>query len=174
MYHSRGLLSFVDKGNLINYSLKLDLQTNHIHLTDKMNTPPQLIDDEIDMDRLDLKEDIFPSPRQMTPNTGATRLMPNDCVAINFSPMVISPISRNSALNSEDKQHCIKKFESWNEHEQIEFVKELISRMAFHQQEKVNSFLEPILQRDFISELANRGLESAPISIRSIYISLHC
>ena len=63
MYHSRGLLSFVDKGNLM-----LDLQTNH-SLADKMN-----IYDEIDMDRLDLKEDIFPSPRQMTPNTGATRL----------------------------------------------------------------------------------------------------
>ncbi|KAI6659315.1 Aspartyl-tRNA synthetase [Oopsacas minuta] len=65
---------------------------------------------------------------------------------------------------------CIKKFDSWNEHEQIEFVKELISRMAFHQQEKVNSFLEPILQRDFISELANRGLDNIACYILSSLI----
>ena len=38
--------------------------------------------------------------------------------------------------------------------EQTDFVKNLISRMDFHQHEHIFSYLLPMLQRDFISTLA--------------------
>ena len=136
-------------------------------------------DEEIDgrIDGLQLIEDPYlNSPRRSTYNTPATHATSNEIPSHNLiyrepQPMIISPVPRNFALNTEDKQLCIKKFESWNEHEQIEFVQALISRMAFHQQEKVNSFLEPILQRDFISELANRGLDNIACYILSSLVS---
>ena len=137
-------------------------------------------DEEIDdrIDGLQLIEDPYPnSPRRSTYiHPGTNHLTSNEPPSHSIihrepQPMIISPIPRNSALNTEDKQLCIKKFESWNEYEQIEFVQALISRMAFHQQEKVNSFLEPILQRDFISELANRGLDNIACYILSSLVS---
>lgn len=73
---------------------------------------------------------------------------------------------------SEDKQRCLNTFDSWSENEQIDFVKALITRMAFHQQEKINSFLEPILQRDFISELSKCGLHDIAYYILSFIVSI--
>ena len=131
------------------------------------------IDDMID--DLQLIEDPYSNPISYQHHISSNAIA-NDChlrepTPRGPQPMIISPIPRNPTLNTEEKQICLKKFESWSECEQIEFVQALISRMAFHQQEKVNSFLEPILQRDFISELANRGLDSIACYILGSLVS---
>jgi F-box and WD-40 domain protein 1/11 len=51
--------------------------------------------------------------------------------------------------------------------EQTDFVKNLISRMDFHQHEHIFSYLLPMLQRDFISTLADRGLPTIGVYILS-------
>lgn len=51
---------------------------------------------------------------------------------------------------------CLKMFENWNEVEQVTFVENLLSRMCHYQHGQVNTFLKPMLQRDFISALPGR------------------
>lgn len=52
-----------------------------------------------------------------------------------------------------ERDECIKMFEKWNETEQVTFVENLLSRMCHYQHGQINSFLKPMLQRDFISAL---------------------
>lgn len=52
-----------------------------------------------------------------------------------------------------EKETCIKYFEKWNENHQIEFVQHLLSRMCHYQHGHINTYLKPMLQRDFISLL---------------------
>lgn len=48
---------------------------------------------------------------------------------------------------------CLKMFEKWTESEQVKFVENLLSRMCHYQHGHINSFLKPMLQRDFITSL---------------------
>lgn len=48
---------------------------------------------------------------------------------------------------------CIQMFEQWSETDQVEFVEHLISRMCHYQHGHINSYLKPMLQRDFITAL---------------------
>lgn len=48
---------------------------------------------------------------------------------------------------------CLKMFEKWTESEQVTFVENLLSRMCHYQHGHINSFLKPMLQRDFITSL---------------------
>lgn len=48
---------------------------------------------------------------------------------------------------------CIQMFEQWSEADQVEFVEHLISRMCHYQHGHINSYLKPMLQRDFITAL---------------------
>ncbi|UYV60782.1 BTRC [Cordylochernes scorpioides] len=50
-------------------------------------------------------------------------------------------------------ESCLCQFEKWGEAEQIHHVQNLISKMSHHQHSQLNSFLKPMLQRDFISML---------------------
>ena len=52
-----------------------------------------------------------------------------------------------------DKEHCIVLFDQWSEADQVEFVEHLISRMCHYQHGHINSYLKPMLQRDFITAL---------------------
>uniref|UniRef100_T1HWK9 Uncharacterized protein n=1 Tax=Rhodnius prolixus TaxID=13249 RepID=T1HWK9_RHOPR len=72
----------------------------------------------------------------------------------------------NSQFNTE-KEICIKYFERWNENHQIEFVQQLLSRMCHYQHGHINSFLKPMLQRDFISLLPKKGLDHVAENILS-------
>lgn len=52
-----------------------------------------------------------------------------------------------------EKEHCIALFDQWSEADQVEFVERLISRMCHYQHGHINSYLKPMLQRDFITAL---------------------
>jgi hypothetical protein len=52
-----------------------------------------------------------------------------------------------------ERETCLKYFERWSEQDQVEFVEHLLSRMCHYQHGHINSYLKPMLQRDFISLL---------------------
>ncbi|XP_050395427.1 F-box/WD repeat-containing protein 1A isoform X2 [Patella vulgata] len=54
---------------------------------------------------------------------------------------------------------CMKYFEHWTENEQTEFVEHLLSHMCHYQHGRINAYLRPMLQRDFISALPAKGLD---------------
>lgn len=51
---------------------------------------------------------------------------------------------------------CGKHFEKWNECQQVEFVEYLLSKMCHYQHGHINSYLKPMLQRDFITALPGK------------------
>ena len=53
----------------------------------------------------------------------------------------------------DSKDTCIKSFESWTEQDQVDFVETLLSHMCHYQHGQINTYLKPMLQRDFISAL---------------------
>lgn len=55
-----------------------------------------------------------------------------------------------------ERETCLKYFEKWSEQDQVEFVEHLLSRMCHYQHGHINSYLKPMLQRDFISLLPSR------------------
>jgi len=55
-----------------------------------------------------------------------------------------------------EKDSLLKCFDSWPESDQVEFVEQLLQRMCHYQHGHINSFLQPMLQRDFISLLPSR------------------
>jgi len=58
-----------------------------------------------------------------------------------------------------EKETCFQYFDKWGEQEQTDFVQELLSRMCHYQHGQINTFLKPMLQRDFISLLPKKGLD---------------
>lgn len=58
-----------------------------------------------------------------------------------------------------EKEHCIALFDQWSEADQVEFVERLISRMCHYQHGHINSYLKPMLQRDFITALPGTNAE---------------
>lgn len=66
-----------------------------------------------------------------------------------------------------EKEHCIALFDQWSEADQVEFVERLISRMCHYQHGHINSYLKPMLQRDFITALP--GTDATFDSNNSIY-----
>lgn len=52
-----------------------------------------------------------------------------------------------------ERETCLKYFEKWSEQDQVEFVEHLLSRMCHYQHGHINTYLKPMLQRDFISLL---------------------
>ncbi|XP_058264268.1 F-box and WD repeat domain-containing 11-A isoform X1 [Hemibagrus wyckioides] len=71
------------------------------------------------------------------------------------------------ATFEKEKEMCIQMFEQWSEADQVEFVEHLISRMCHYQHGHINSYLKPMLQRDFITALPARGLEHIAENILS-------
>jgi len=59
----------------------------------------------------------------------------------------------------DQEKTCLKYFDRWNENEQVEFVEHILSRMCHHQHGQVDSYLKPMLQRDFIAALPAKGLD---------------
>lgn len=58
-----------------------------------------------------------------------------------------------SAHYGQEKEICMKFFERWSESEQVHFVEQLLARMCHYQHGHINTYLKPMLQRDFISLL---------------------
>lgn len=75
----------------------------------------------------------------------------------NGTSSVIVSRKRPSEGNYEkEKDLCIKYFDQWSESDQVEFVEHLISRMYHYQHGHINSYLKPMLQRDFITALPGK------------------
>ncbi|CAF1474685.1 unnamed protein product, partial [Adineta ricciae] len=56
-------------------------------------------------------------------------------------------------------EHFLETFSTWDDREQLVFVENLLKHMHSHQHGQINTFLLPMLQRDFVGQLATRGLE---------------
>jgi F-box and WD-40 domain protein 1/11 len=102
----------------------------------------------------------------MTTNSG------NDINNEEHSPMLTSSSSnclltsinshsnKISTLDYENiSERFLTTFSAWDEREQLIFVENLLKRMHSHQHGQINTFLLPMLQRDFVGQLAGRGLE---------------
>jgi F-box and WD-40 domain protein 1/11 len=102
----------------------------------------------------------------MTTNSG------NDINNEEHSPMLTSSSSNcllTSMNNHSNKistpdyekmsERFLTTFSTWDDREQIIFVENLLKRMHSHQHGQINTFLLPMLQRDFIGQLAARGLD---------------
>lgn len=61
-----------------------------------------------------------------------------------------------SRMYETERDACVKHFDTWSEQEQVNFVQYLLSRMCHYQHGQVNTFLKPMLQRDFISALPGK------------------
>lgn len=72
--------------------------------------------------------------------------------------MIVSRKRPSEGNYQKEKDLCIKYFDQWSESDQVEFVEHLISRMCHYQHGHINSYLKPMLQRDFITALpGNHG-----------------
>jgi len=102
------------------------------------------------MDAENIVEDIPPS---VGANTSLTSLVRSR-----------SEVSSNYSV---EKDTCLKCFDAWPESDQVEFVEQLLQRMCHYQHGHINSFLQPMLQRDFISFLPKKGLDHIAENILS-------
>ncbi len=59
-----------------------------------------------------------------------------------------------------ERELCLKYFDQWSENDQIQFVENLLSRMCHYQHGHINTYLKPMLQRDFISLLPSKDTDS--------------
>lgn len=72
--------------------------------------------------------------------------------------MIVSRKRPSEGNYQKEKDLCIKYFDQWSESDQVEFVEHLISRMCHYQHGHINSYLKPMLQRDFITALPGKRL----------------
>lgn len=71
-------------------------------------------------------------------------------------PVGVSRKRPSEGNYEKEKEHCITLFDQWSEADQVEFVERLISRMCHYQHGHINSYLKPMLQRDFITALPGK------------------
>lgn len=70
-----------------------------------------------------------------------------------------------------------KRFETWSSQNQVELVEKLLGKMAHHQHSQIDAALQPLLQRDFITILPQRGLKHISerilsyLDARSLYMA---
>lgn len=100
-------------------------------------------------------------------NTGYTSptFISTPTAKVKFSTVI--PLNREGDLTEnvglrdkykEERDACTKQFDMWTIQEQTDFVQHLLSRMCHHQHGQINAFLKPMLQRDFITTLPERGM----------------
>ncbi|XKL59809.1 hypothetical protein PGB90_000825 [Kerria lacca] len=87
-------------------------------------------------------------------------------MTIIYDPRKKEPPPPASQYTSE-RELCLKYFDQWSEHDQIQFVENLLSRMCHYQHGHINTYLKPMLQRDFISLLPKKGLDHVAENILS-------
>ena len=74
-------------------------------------------------------------------------------------------------LYMEQRQACVRHFEKWSETQQVEFVEYLLSKMCHYQHGHINTYLKPMLQRDFITALPGK-FDYALVRSRHVCLSL--
>eukprot|EP00795_Rhopilema_esculentum_P012127 gene12127-2731_t len=78
-------------------------------------------------------------------------------------------LSRSSSTSNyeQEKDLCFTYFNGWSQEEQVEFAEQMLGRMTHYQHGQINAFLKPMLQRDFISALPERGLDQVAEKVLS-------
>ena len=84
-------------------------------------------------------------------------LLPTDPDAV--SVHVSATRNLTSANYERTSEEYLQAFLTWNEHEQVTFIENLLQHIHTHQHGHVNAFLLPMLQRDFIGRFSSCGLE---------------
>ena len=97
----------------------------------------------------------------MSPKKDAMEGVPTELSALSALPCTPSPLFADRVTQSTEW------FDGFKEEEQTWFVRMLLSRMHHHQHGSVNSYLKPMLQRDFISLLPKKGLDHVAEAILS-------
>lgn len=107
-------------------------------------------------------------------STMETNIMSDDILEIqrvqqNMGMTVLndSQKTESTPMFEEEQDLCVKYFDKWTECEQVQFVEHLLSRMCHYQHGQVNTYLKPMLQRDFVSALPAKGLDHIAESILS-------
>uniref|UniRef100_T1K2I1 D domain-containing protein n=3 Tax=Tetranychus urticae TaxID=32264 RepID=T1K2I1_TETUR len=67
----------------------------------------------------------------------------------------------------QQKEECYKFFDEWTDPEQTDFIQSCLAKMSHHQHSQINTYLRPMLKRDFISLLPKRGLDHVAETILS-------
>lgn len=80
-------------------------------------------------------------------------------------PVGVSRKRPSEGNYEKEKEHCITLFDQWSEADQVEFVERLISRMCHYQHGHINSYLKPMLQRDFITALPGKKTKQMRCSL---------
>ncbi len=75
------------------------------------------------------------------------------CPQVSNGPLTGSRKRPSEGNYEKEKDVCIQLFDQWSEADQVEFVEHLISRMCHYQHGHINTYLKPMLQRDFITAL---------------------
>lgn len=75
--------------------------------------------------------------------------------------------NKSSSKYSEQKLMCLKLFNNWSDDEQVNFIENILDCMYHSQHSRVNSYLKPKLQRDFIGILPKLGLSHIAEAILS-------
>ena len=97
----------------------------------------------------------------MSPKKDAMDGVPTELSALSALPCTPSPLFAERVTQSTEW------FDGFKEEEQTWVVRMLLSRMHHHQHGSVNSYLKPMLQRDFISLLPKKGLDHVAEAILS-------
>ncbi|XP_037037527.1 F-box/WD repeat-containing protein 11 isoform X1 [Bradysia coprophila] len=86
-----------------------------------------------------------------------------------FTTILYDPARKKepSLTFQKERDSCLEYFSTWNESDQVDFVEQLLSRMCHYQHGHINSYLRPMLQRDFISLLPKKGLDHIAENILS-------
>lgn len=98
-------------------------------------------------------------------NTKFTEIINN--INNNFSSTLTICNGDSFMSNVEKHKKFIEDFGTWPEVEQDLLVQRLLSCMTHYQHSRINTFLSPMLQRDFISLLPKTGLDHIAESILS-------
>lgn len=61
-------------------------------------------------------------------------------------------------MDQSEQEEFLKRFQSWSGRNQVELIEKLIGNMGHHQHSQIDAALQPLLQRDFITMLPQRGL----------------
>ena len=67
-----------------------------------------------------------------------------------------------------EQQNCLEAFDRWSSSQQVEFVENLLRRMCHFQHGHINNFLKPMLQRDFISSLPSKFIQTLLNNLKSM------
>lgn len=82
-------------------------------------------------------------------------------MTILYDPTIRKDSTTNGVTSPQfatEQELCLMYFDKWSEQHQIDFVEHLLARMCHYQHGHIDTYLKPMLQRDFISLLPSKYL----------------